>query len=45
MKYIVSADPKKDIFKIKTNALVTYKVNGLLQFIPRVNTLKKIKTY
>jgi hypothetical protein len=45
IKYIVNTEPKKDIFKIKTDALTTHKVTGLLQFIPRLNTSNKIKTY
>jgi hypothetical protein len=45
MKYIVNTEPKKDIFRIKTDALITHKVTGLLQFIPRLNTSNKIKTY
>jgi len=45
MKYLVLNEPKADINRIRTEALVTNKISGLLQFIPRYNTLKKIKTY
>lgn len=45
MKYLVTSEPKADIGRIRTDALVTNKISGLLQFIPRYNTLKKIKTY
>jgi hypothetical protein len=38
MKYLVSSDPKTDINKIKLDALVTTKIPGLLQFIPRYTT-------
>jgi hypothetical protein len=38
MKYLVTSDPKTDIDKIKLDALVTTKIPGLLQFIPRYTT-------
>jgi hypothetical protein len=38
MKYLVSSDPKTDIDKIKLDALVTTRIPGLLQFIPRYTT-------
>lgn len=45
MKYIAYTDPKKDMLTIKSEALIGSKINGLLQFIPRFNTMNKIKTY
>jgi hypothetical protein len=45
MKYIVTSDPKKDIDKIKTDALVTTRISGLLQFIPRYTTSQNIGKY
>lgn len=38
IKYLVTSDPKTDIDKIKLDALVTTKIPGLLQFIPRYKT-------
>ena len=45
MKYIVTSDPKADIDKIKTDALVTTRIPGLLQFIPRYTTTQNIGKY
>jgi len=45
MKYLVSSTPEEDIKKIKTDALVTTKIDGLLQFIPRFQTIEKIGEY
>jgi hypothetical protein len=45
MKYIVTADPKTDIDKIKVDALVTTRIPGLLQFIPRYKTAQNIGKY
>jgi len=45
MKYLASKEPKDAINGIKTNALVTNKIPGLLQFIPRFNTLEKVGEY
>jgi hypothetical protein len=45
MKYIAYNDPKKDMLAIKSEALISSKIKGLLQFIPRFNTMNKIKTY
>jgi hypothetical protein len=45
MKYIVSADSKTDINKIKINALVTTRIPGLLQFIPRYQTAQNVGKY
>ncbi len=45
MKYLVSSTPEEAIKKIKTDALVTTKIDGLLQFIPRFQTIEKIGQY
>ena len=45
MKYIVTADPKTDIDKIKVDALVTTRIPGLLQFIPRYKTAQNVGKY
>lgn len=45
MKYLVSSTPEEAIKKIKTDALVTTKIDGLLQFIPRFKTIEKIGQY
>jgi hypothetical protein len=45
MKYLASKEPKDAINGIKTNALVTSKIPGLIQFIPRFNTLEKVGEY
>ena len=45
MKYLALKEPKAAIDSIKTDALVTNKVPGLLQFIPRYNTIEKVGEY
>jgi phosphopantetheine adenylyltransferase len=45
IKYIVSKDPLADMQKIKVDALITSKIHGLLQFIPRPKTAVKKGTY
>jgi hypothetical protein len=45
LKYIVSSTPEEDIKKIKAEALSTNKVEGLLQFIPRLQTIEKVGEY
>lgn len=45
MKYLATAEPKDGINKIKTDALVTNKIPGLIQFIPRYNTIEKVGEY
>jgi hypothetical protein len=45
VKYTVSNTPEEDIKKIKTDAMLTHKVDGLLQFIPRFKTIKKVGEY
>jgi hypothetical protein len=45
MKYLASEEPKAAINSIKTDALVTTRIPGLLQFIPRYNTIEKVGEY
>jgi len=45
MKYLVTADAKTDIDKIKVDALMTTRIPGLLQFIPRYTTAQNIGKY
>jgi hypothetical protein len=45
IKYLADKTPKDSINDIKTNALVTNKIDGLLQFIPRFNTIEKVGQY
>lgn len=45
MKYIVTSDPKTDIDEIKKDALITTRIPGLLQFIPRYQTIKLVGKY
>ena len=45
IKYLASLEPKAAINSIKTDALVTNKVPGLMQFIPRFNTIEKVGEY
>jgi hypothetical protein len=45
MKYIVTANAKTDIDKIKVDALMTTRIPGLLQFIPRYQTAQNIGKY
>lgn len=45
MKYIVTSDPKTDIDRIKKDAMVTTRIPGLLQFIPRYKTAQNIGKY
>jgi hypothetical protein len=45
MKYLASEEPKAAINTIKTDALVTTRIPGLLQFIPRFNTIEKVGEY
>jgi hypothetical protein len=44
MKVLVHTDPIQVIKEIKSNAMVNSKIAGLLKFIPRLKTLKKINT-
>ena len=45
IKYLAEAEPKEAIETIKKDALVTNKISGLLQFVPRYNTIEKIGQY
>jgi hypothetical protein len=45
MKYIVTSDPKTDIDNIKKDAMITTRISGLLQFIPRYKTTQNIDKY
>jgi hypothetical protein len=45
MKYLASQEPKSAINSIRTDALVTTRIPGLLQFIPRLNTIEKVGEY
>ena len=45
MKYIVTSDPKTDIDRIKKDAMVTTRIPGLLQFIPRYKTAQNVGKY
>jgi hypothetical protein len=45
MKYIVTSDSKTDINSIKKNAMITTRISGLLQFIPRYQTAQNIGKY
>ena len=45
IKYLVSSDPKTDIDKIKKIAMITKRIPGLLQFIPRYKTAQNIGKY
>jgi hypothetical protein len=45
MKYIVTSDPKTDIDNIKKDAMITTRISGLLQFIPRYKTAQNVGKY
>jgi hypothetical protein len=45
IKYLTTSTPKEDIDKIKRNALVTNRIQGLIQFIPRYQTIEKVGQY
>lgn len=45
IKYLVYDTPQVDIDKIKKDALVTTRIDGLLQFIPRYQTIKQKAKY
>ena len=45
IKYLVYDTPQNDINAIKTDALVTTRINGLLQFIPRMKTIEQKAKY
>ena len=45
MKYLVTDTPQNDIDLIKKDAMVTTNIPGILQFIPRLNTIVKVGEY
>lgn len=45
LKYLVKADAKTDIDIIKKKALITIRIPGLLQFIPRYTTTQNLGKY
>lgn len=45
MKYLASETPKDSIDAIRKDALLTNKIEGLLQFIPRYQTIEKVGEY
>ena len=45
IKFLSKDEPKDTINKIKMDGLVNYKIPGLIQFIPRYNTLEKVGQY
>lgn len=45
IKYLATEDPKTAINNIKLDALTTSKIPGLIQFIPRYNTIEKVGQY
>jgi len=45
LKYMVTTTPEEDIKKIKKVALVTDKIEGLVQFLPRFQTIQKVGEY
>jgi len=45
IKYLALKEPKAAIDSIKTDSLLTHKIPGLIQFIPRFNTIEKVGEY
>jgi hypothetical protein len=45
VKYTTPTTPEEEIKKIRTDALITHKIDGLIQFIPRFKTIKKVGEY
>ena len=45
LKYLVKSDAKTDINIIKKKALITIRIPGLLQFIPRYTTTQNLGKY
>lgn len=45
LKFMVSSTPEKEIHNIKKDALITNKIEGLLSFMPRMQTLKNVGEY
>jgi hypothetical protein len=45
MKFLSPSDPREAIKNIKLDALMHNKIKGLVQFIPRYNTIDKVGQY
>jgi hypothetical protein len=45
IKYISTKDPVTDIKRIQIDGLSVNKIHGLLQFIPRIQTIRKVANY
>lgn len=45
LKFLAEKEPVDAIQDIKKDALITNKIPGLIQFIPRLNTIEKIGEY
>lgn len=45
LKFLAEKEPLKTIEEIKKDALITNKIPGLIQFIPRIKTIEKIGEY
>jgi hypothetical protein len=45
MKYLATSDPREAIDNVKKDAMITSRINGLRQFIPRYNTIEKMGQY
>lgn len=44
-KFLAGGDPKEAVNNIKKDAMVTTRIRGLLQFIPRFQTIQKVGEY
>jgi len=45
LKFLTGKEPKDAIMDIKKDALITNKIPGLIQFIPRIQTIEKLGQY
>jgi hypothetical protein len=45
IKFLADKEPKETVADIKKDALITNRIPGLIQFIPRLQTLEKIGQY
>jgi hypothetical protein len=45
LKFLAEKEPTDAVEDIKKDALVTNKISGLIQFIPRLKTIEKIGEY
>ena len=45
IKYLAEEAPKEAVDAIKKDALITNRIEGLLQFIPRYQTIEKVGQY